>query len=475
VLGTERRLHPVLPLFALEDGDSALIYTPGHLCRIAAGEVECLVRELERPRGAGSLARLAGTLRSFAQEALRTWDAHVASPFAPESLILYLSTRCSLACRYCFAAEAPRSNEAPVLSEQAVRAAALLVVRSCAEKGRAFTLVLHGGGEPTLHFELIQRVVDITREAAEKAGVAWNAHLATNGVVSEQRARWLAREIGSIGLSCDGPPEMHDGLRPRLSGGSSSDAVERTARAVSAEGGRVQVRATVMPETLERQVEIVEYVGESLGAHVLRVEPAYVVRRRHRPLFAPSDARRFVTHFLAAEAAARRLDMDLRCSAARLDELHGPHCSALRDVLHLLPDGSATACFFSVDGNSPAGGTTTIGRFDPGIGDLILDVEALAAWRRRSGSVPAACRDCLAQLHCARECPEICWGRDGEGPRGGFRCRVARGLTEAWLRTRWARSIGSDPSPLEVADPANAHWSGSDSRLSASPSDRSQG
>jgi uncharacterized protein len=225
--------------------------------------------------------------------------------------------------------------------------------------------VLHGGGEPTIHWELVKQFEVLTRQIANEFGVDWFGHIATNGVLPEKRARWLANHFNLVGLSCDGPPEIQDRQRPIGGGGKSSPFVERTAHAIAEAGGQFEVRSTITPQTLARQVEIVSYLHERLRASRMRFEPVYRLRGRNQIAFTPDQSESFVEHFLSAQSKARSLGCSLSFSGVRPDEVHGPYCDVLRDVLHLTPDGTATACFFCTDGRERASLGLNVGESHP--------------------------------------------------------------------------------------------------------------
>lgn len=402
------RLDPSLPLFRIQGGDSSRFYAPGFLAASCSEE-----------------------LRQRAAEALERWRRLAEAPFAPECLTIYLSNRCQLACGYCFAA-AGRETDSGRIDERAALGAANLVARCAAGKGMRFHLVLHGGGEPTLEWEAVVRLIEGTRPIASAAGVGWFGFIATNGVMPEKRAAWLAREMDMIELSCDGPPDIQDRQRPLADNGPTSAHVERTARVLADTRGRFQVRATITPETVDRQAEIVAYLHETLRATELRFEPAYRAGG-----FRPEHAQRFVERFLEAQLEARARGCDLSISGTRLDEIHGPYCDVLRHTLHLLPDGSATACFFCTDGRSAEAAQHRIGGWDEARGEYSLDAEAIAAHRRKALELHPMCRDCVNVFHCARECPERCAVADAPPEEPSFRCLVQRGLAEAWLVGDW--------------------------------------
>ncbi|MEZ5397869.1 MAG: hypothetical protein R2724_34590 [Bryobacterales bacterium] len=397
------------------------------------------------------LNKFANELQERAQLSAETWGQLSQGAFEPECLTIYLSNRCNLQCSYCYAAQNGKrdlisiqkrvpgegSNEAfPVINEEVVGAAANVVAANCVNKGKPFTLVLHGGGEPTLHWATIQRLASITKRIARSRNIKWWSYLATHGAISDDKAQWLARNINLIGLSCDGPPDIQNTQRPKHDGVPTSELLKHTAKVFLSFGAKFVVRATITPITVYRQSEIVTYICQELGAKEIRFEPVYFTEGSHKVGFKPADAEVFVSHFLDAEKRARELGSELKMSGVRLDEIHGPYCNILRDVLHLTPDGSATACFLSTDGREPGTASMTIGQLESPGGNFRLHEERITAFRHQATRIPARCHDCVNVYHCVRECPEVCPVVDQEEDsrkEGGFRCRVQKQLAEHWI------------------------------------------
>lgn len=428
----QRRVHPELPIFEIGDATSRVYYAAGSFTTGSPGALE-----------------------PCARQAQRRWSDFANRTFAAEALTVYLSNRCSLACGYCYAASSGGRVALPIadsagegqrhLSPEAVRAAAEHVARSCSAGDRPFSLTVHGGGEPTLEWGLLEETVAVTRQVAAEAGLAWQGYVATNGVLSGERMHWLVAWFDAIGLSCDGPPHIQDAQRPRLDGGSSAASVERMAQVVASSGRRLEVRATITPQTMARQVEIAEYLCDILGAREIRFDPVYAVAGATR-YFRPADAAPFAEHFLAAQRLVERRGGSLTLAGVRLWEVHGPHCSVLKDTLHLIPGDIVAGCFFLADEVAAAARPAlVVGRVKDGA--LILDEERIAAHRDRGTRLPGQCHDCMNLYHCARDCPESCLVAAGAPAVGGFRCLVQRIVAEQWV-LRLAAGAARRSSPL---------------------------
>jgi coproporphyrinogen III oxidase-like Fe-S oxidoreductase len=429
----DRRVVPDLPVFRVPSRANTVIYAPGQLAWLAAPEASR--KSIPQPILAAAAA-------------VDNWATLAHAPFMPVGLTLNLTNHCKLNCRYCFARTADRNARPEQLDLSAILAAAQLVMDSCRVREKPFQLVFTGGGEPTLAWGTLQAVVSETQALAQSQGVEWRSYISTNGCVPKARLRWLARNISTISLSCDGPPEIHDLQRPAAGRRRSHTTVERAAMLLRGEGCTVSVRATVTPASVMRQSEMVRWIFERLGAREMRFEPVFAAAPGME--FHREDASRFVCQFMAAQRVAVELGADLSLSGVRLDELHGPHCNVLKDVLHLRPDGTATACFLATTGKLPGVPDCTIGYFDRKTGEYRLDTPRIAQMRSSAARIPSGCMECWNAYHCARSCPDRCYLNgaaqlDAAGP--DFRCRVARQLTAAWLVGAGAGRHVTTPGP----------------------------
>lgn len=461
-----RRMHSRLPVFRLDRKDHCILYTPGQLVVIDpldANDMEAVWQGTRKNMASQSTAAQAAEW--IGGHAKKARDAHRLrqdQPFTPICLTLYLSNQCNMRCAYCFAAHGREAvdDAHPVIDLKTVTAAAKTVADNCALTGKPFQLVIHGGGEPTLHWELIQSVVRRIRQIAQHRQIEWRSHIATNGMLSAQRARWLGRHFHSIGLSCDGPPDIQDRQRPLSSGGKSSGILARTAAAILTTRARLTIRATITPASYTRQTNIVEYVHHHIGGRNIRFEPAYRLDNTTGEPFTDEQADAFVEHFIRARHRAQELGSTLSYSGLRADTLHGPHCNVLRNVLHLTPDGTASPCFFRTGATTCPDDGKAIGQKDPAADRFSLDQGAISQHRQNASQPPLSCRQCINHLHCTYGCPDRCAavGRpcrpapsdtNGFNPGARFRCRVNRRLAERWICDAADRMIQSQPIPSE--------------------------
>jgi uncharacterized protein len=426
-----------------------MFYTPGYLCVVDLPGANRFESAIGPPgRGTGAM-ECAVELWQRAGLAVTQSEGWQTEPFRPESLTLYMNNECNLACVYCHTDPSP--EPAARLELDVIAAAAEVVAESCHRQGRPFYAVFHGGGEPTLHRERVDGAMALLEEVAAAHDVALFRYVATNGVMSEEKARWLVDRFDLIGLSCDGPPEVQNRQRPLWGGGGNADVLERTGRILREEGCRFHVRTTITGATLHRQAEIADYICQQFSPEEIHFEPVYVGGKT--PVtdgLGVEQAEDFVAHFLAAREIARQHDVLLMSSGSRPASIHGPYCHVYRSVLNLVPGGLATACFKITDAAQVRAKGAAIGAMDGQTGRFEVNYRHIQALRRRLDVFLPECAACFNRYHCARQCPDVCPLDGGFYPshralEPGFRCRVQKALTFATLREAaeglWAAAL----------------------------------
>lgn len=476
--------HPLpdmeLPIFRLDGPAYIAYYAPECLCVVDprdARQLEAFIAAPypDLPPYAGPTPRPAGEAgSSLLQNRERAWGSELwrcathavnetqhqhTEPFQPECLTLYLNNECNLACIYCYAN--PSSGPAERLDLEAIGHAADVVAASCRQKDCVFYTVFHGGGEPTLYQEPLEAALFQVEEAATAHSVELFRYIATNGVLSEEKAVWLAGHFELVGLSCDGPPAIHDRQRPRGDGRDSSKIVERTARILHQEGAAIHVRATITETNLHRQAEMAEYICGELAPQEIHFEPVYAGGRAGPSGRLTADlATDYVDHLLEARRVAGGYGIPLLASGSRPGAIHGPYCHVFRQVFNLVPGGLATACFKLNRAEEIRKRGAALNSLNLATGRFEINHRRVRDLRRRLGDVPAECRYCFNRYHCVRDCPDYC-PLDDPGPRvspgPSFRCQTQKATSLAILREvagrLWAEArAGGERGPHGTRD-----------------------
>lgn len=181
--------------------------------------------------------------------------------------------RCNLRCDYCFFLKKERlyPGSSFRMTDEVLESYVRQVLE--ANDGPEVTVAWQGG-EPTLMgLDFFRRAVELERKH-QKPGTRVLNTLQTNGVHLD--AEWCAflRENGFlVGLSLDGPRELHDAYRHDRRGGSVFDRVAAAARLMGSEGVDFNVLCTVNAANGSRPLEVYRFFRDALEASYLQFIP----------------------------------------------------------------------------------------------------------------------------------------------------------------------------------------------------------
>ncbi len=321
------------------------------------------------------------------------------------SLALFLTRACNLRCEYCYAS----AGDALGSMTWDTAKLALDCFSQQAPTRDSLRLCFHGGGEQTLEWQLMRKILDY----CEKLGFERiQPLLTTNGVVSERVVEFLVRKAFHVTVSLDGPPEIQDAQRPLKGGRPSSPLVEQTVRRLVDANANLSVRPTITPETAPKILSVMEYF-KRLGVSRVLLQPVFPSGRAGGTVFDEPGIRpnvkTLVDAFLQALDFAKANGM--RISNSSYDSLltgkAGSYCGAAGGrTMTVTHEGDISACYEVVDRTSTAASVFIIGRLDPTTRTPLMDPTKSMAIRERATGRIEKCRSCFARYVCAGGCPE---------------------------------------------------------------------
>lgn len=190
-----------------------------------------------------------------------------------ERLVINVANTCNLDCVYCYA-QGGDYGTGRRLMQLGVGPRAF---RAFASQYARIATVHFFGGEPFLNPRAIREVCDAALRHASEHGVTPPTFtVSTNGTVIGPEVIDLVNGYGlRVTVSCDGPPDVVDALRPRRSGEGIGHLLERNIAALRAATGQpTQIEGTFTAEHLRRGVtvrDVMSYCLEVLGAPVLHM------------------------------------------------------------------------------------------------------------------------------------------------------------------------------------------------------------
>jgi len=190
-------------------------------------------------------------------------------------LLLPVGDRCNLSCRYCY--EDPRrvgmGKGTPLMSVEALH---VLMDKVLATVQPPFKIYLHGG-EPLLRglpffTELVRRVR--RHPWGDRIGLG----VQTNGtLIDDQWAAFFASEGVNVGLSLDGPADIHDRNRRTETGRGSHARVIKGLELLQRHGvpyGVITVLTGAVADQDGAATAVLDYF-RGLGVHNFDVHPSY--------------------------------------------------------------------------------------------------------------------------------------------------------------------------------------------------------
>ncbi len=320
-------------------------------------------------------------------------------------LMLNISERCNLACRYCIVGGGVAYGSGGRLMDLEVARAAVDWAMS-ALPSLGHLLVAFYGGEPLLNFPVIAGVVDYATRKARQENIALRFSLTTNGVAMDRaKEEYLARHPFEVIVSLDGPHEVHD--RNRLTSQGRGTHARASRALMSLARRRSRSFRVGVSMTLSRGVDSVSvfHYAKTLPVDSLKMEwvrmpaggeflPDTEDRWRYREVM--RERREwFVASVLAGRPA---VDYTLSGAVLRLflKRRTERHCGAGTSTFGAGADGSLYPCSYYAGHPEYRVGDVTTG-LDPGrVSDYLASI---------SVSNIGSCRSCEIREVCGGGCP----------------------------------------------------------------------
>ncbi|OPX94190.1 MAG: Anaerobic sulfatase-maturating enzyme [Syntrophorhabdus sp. PtaB.Bin006] len=195
---------------------------------------------------------------------------------------------CNLSCEYCFYLEkqtlfAP--NEKYPMPEDVLRAYIANYITS--QAGPVVEFVWQGGEPTLLGIDFFKRVMELQKHFAGAKTIT-NA-LQTNGtLLTDEWCTFLKKHNFMVGISLDGPREIHDRYRRDKKGGGTFDSVMRGLKLLQKHGVEYNVLACVARETARKPLDVYRFF-KSQGVEFIQFSP--VVERISGSLSAQTGLR----------------------------------------------------------------------------------------------------------------------------------------------------------------------------------------
>ncbi len=324
--------------------------------------------------------------------------------YEPEGVALCLTSDCNLRCIYCYASGGQACEYMDF--KLAARAIDFVIENALKHGKKKFSISFHGGGEPTLAFDLMKRAVSYAKERGKERGLECSFSMGTNLCFGEEVRDFLLENICGATVSLDGPKDVHDLQRPRADGGGSFDLAVKNLKFLDERGFKYGIRSTITKNNLYRMSEMIEYFAtEFPHAANYHFEPITLASRAINSNLDAVDIAEFTKEVLKAHGVARRYGKDIFTSCSDIFVFGTSFCGALGTGFWLTHQGNISTCGEVMYPDNPLAKYFMIGRYDPEKDEFVVDKEKLALLKRRNVDSIAGCGSCFARFHCKGNCP----------------------------------------------------------------------
>ena len=195
---------------------------------------------------------------------------------------------CNLRCDYCFYLEKhnlyPEERTVSVMPEET----AAELIRQTFRRSESPLFIWHGG-EPTMAgLPFFKKIVERQKQEAE--GRPFQNALQTNGtLLNAEWADFLRKENFLVGISLDGPKEIHDAYRTAANGRPTHEAVEKAAVLLKDAGVETNILCTVNNLSVSQPDLLYNYF-KNLGFPYMQFIPIVETDKRNPSQAAPFSA-----------------------------------------------------------------------------------------------------------------------------------------------------------------------------------------
>ena len=304
------------------------------------------------------------------------------------------------------------------------------------------------GGEPTLcGLEFFEKVVKLEKKYCP-SGKRIENDLQTNGtLLDDQWCQFLRKNNFLIGLSIDGPKEIHDKHRLDKKGGSTFDRVFNAAMLLKKHGVPFNTLTTVNRDNAKQPLEVYRFLRDEIQPRAIQFNPVVEVKvfedtappfwgsfsppKIGNPMAEPGNDYSIVTDwsvnaddygdFLCAifdewynNDYGRTFVYNFECAVSQWMGINGvmcvfgPICGKGMAIEH---DGNVYSCDHFVYPEYQLGNIST-----DQLGDMAMSNQQKKFGFSKPQTLPKYCKDCEFLFACNGECPKnrILCAPDGE-------------------------------------------------------------
>lgn len=307
---------------------------------------------------------------------------------------------CNMRCIYCYS---NGGDSKKYVSWATAKKALDFIMDQLPNDQKNFYITFHGGGEPTLNFDLIKKCMEYVIEWSKKKNIIPRGQISTNGILTDEIIDFLCFNNMRIIYSIDGPPDIQNFQRPSITTKLSYNLVTSSLKKLIAKGANVDARVTITDYSVNRMCEILQHLAE-LGIKNILMEPINICGRGKENNLNVINPLLFSKKAIECLELADKYKIRLQFSSVKIGALYFDFCGVSGKNFCLTPDGLITACFEVSNLNDPGAEIFIYGKYDATTDKIIIDKSKLDYLKERKNINLHPCKNCFCKWHCGGYC-----------------------------------------------------------------------
>lgn len=343
-------------------------------------------------------------------------------------LRLNVSTRCNMACTYCYVDQDKSVNGR--MSWETAKKTLKVFFELLQRHGHHHSIIRFFGGEPLLNWPLIKRAFKYVKTF--KPEIKVNYVLNTNGtLVNDDIATTLASHHVSVNISIDGIGAVNDQYRRFKAGHGSFSTIDRNIDVFLANGCQVIVEATLCEHNIEHLNDLIDYVANkavAFGRQIpLALQNLCMVSRPTRDRLA---FERKVEKIANAIGYAQQKKLNIEQGMIYFpfqvvtgNRIPGVYCRGIGEEICIHPNGDIYPC----------------GALKIRLGNIQKVEEVFQSYQYReivnrvAGNIPA-CRGCEIEAFCAGGCAADAFEKQKDIFCSAGNCEIDRSIFKVLVK-----------------------------------------
>jgi len=349
---------------------------------------------------------------------------------------------CNLDCAYCYGkAGGIYQNTGMHADFESLKQTMDYFVYDFGSEAKSYEINIVGAGEPLLNFSLVKKLKEHCKKLQEQAGKPVIFWVFTNGTVfNDDIIDFFMNEKQGLTISLDGPPEIHDALRPFCNGQGTHATIAQWIRKIlersKGRGGLENLWVSTVVTAKHTSIKDIVMHLRELGVRNAQIRPIKTLNPGLTLSQERMESLKFQYEELNGYLIGQAVNGDMEELKIILNDrdFWGRHviralggykihyrCGAAKSKLCVLANGDIYPCDISADIYE-----LRLGNVKDGI-----DREKTRAFYTQEVSRKAACQDCWCRYYCGGGCYVSAYVHNGDiGSPDKVKCELVKKLVE---------------------------------------------